>query len=199
MRLTTLFSALMIGAVMLTACDKPAPTASEEPQTAQTQAQTQTTPTTNAYLDYQVKVTRTLVAVTLAEDYDLTEEQAMCVLSNDGVANYLSVLEPHFKKVLSEEDFKEADEFFASETGQKFSAIIDIQLENILKGEENKSTDEQKAIVGEAIDKPFFTKAETYANQMSEEEALAFLQSMTDKEIARCGIEPNQAKPSEET
>lgn len=199
MRLTTLFSALMIGAVMLTACDKPAPTASEEPQTAQTQAQTQTTPTTNAYLDYQVKVTRTLVAVTLAEDYDLTEEQAMCVLSNDGVANYLSVLEPHFKKVLSEEDFKEADEFFASETGQKFSAIIDIQLENILKGEENKSTDEQKAIVGEAIDKPFFTKAETYANQMSEEEALAFLQSMTDKEIARCGIEPNQAKPNEET
>lgn len=194
MRLTTLFSALMIGAVMLTACDKPAPTASEEPQTAQTQAQTQTTPTTNAYLDYQVKVTRTLVAVTLAEDYNLKEEQAMCVLSKDGTANYLSVLEPHFKKVLSEEDFKEADEFFASETGQKFSAIIDTQLENILKGEENKSTDEQKAIIDEAIDKPFFTKAETHANQMSEEEALAFLQSMTDKEMARCGIESTQAR-----
>lgn len=193
MKLTALCSALMIGVVMLTACDKPAPATSETPPTTQTQ----TTPTPNAYLDYQVKVTRTLVAVTLAEDYHLTEEQAKCVLSNDGIANYLSVLEPHFKQILSEEDFKEADEFFASETGQKFSTIIDTQLDNILKGEENKSTDEQKAIFAEATAKPFFEKAEMHANQMSEEEALAFLQSMVDKEIARCNIKPDQARPSE--
>lgn len=190
-----LFALLMASMVGLSACDKPAPATSDMPKTTQTQ----TASTTNAYLDYQVKVTRTLVAITLSEDYDLTKEQATCLLGNDGTANYLSVLEPHFKKILSEEDFKEADEFFVSEVGQKFSAIIDAQLESILKGEEYQGTDEQKAIFAEATSKPFFKKAETHANQMSEEEALAFLQSMTDKEIARCGIESDQARPSEET
>lgn len=192
MTLKHLFPLLMAGVIGLSACDKPAPTADTPPASDTKTTQAPTTPSTNAYLDYQIKLNRTLVAITLSQDYELTELQITCLLSNDSTANYLSVLEPHFKKILSEEDFKEADEFFASETGQKFSTIIDGQLETLLRGETNTSTDEQKAIIDEAIDKPFFTKSEAHANQMSEREALAFLHSMTDKEMARCGIESTQ-------
>lgn len=194
MKLTTLFSTLMVGAIMLTACDKPASNTSEAPQTTQ-QSQVQTpTPNTNAYLDYQVKAMRTLVVRIIFEDYELTQTQMTCLLDKDGTANYLLVLEPYFKKILSEEDFKEADEFFASQTGQKFNATIDALFEKALKGEPNTETDEEKAFLAEVATKPFFKKAETYANQMSEEEALAFLQGMTDKEVVRCGIESTQTK-----
>lgn len=199
MKLIPILSVLTAGVLMLSACDK-TPASSDQPSQTQSTTQnpqstaTQNAPTTVTYLDYQVKAMRTLVVRIMSEDYELTQTQMICLLDKDGTANYLSVLEPHFKKILSEEDFKEADEFFASQTGQKFNATIDMLFEKALKGEPSAETDEQKALLAEVATKPFFKKAETHANQMSEEEALAFLQSFYDKEVARCGVEPAQAK-----
>lgn len=190
MKFTTLFSALVAGTLALTACDKPTPKADTPAKSA---PKTEVVTPANAYLDYQTNVTRTLVAITLGEDYELTAEQQSCLQSKDGNANYLSVLEPYFKGILSEEDFKEADAFFASETGQKFTALINTQLDKTLNGEAPELTDEDKAIMKEVGEKPFFTKVDAHASNMSEEEALAFLDSMSTKEIERCGISAEQA------
>lgn len=191
MKIRPLLTALIAGTLALTACDKPTPKA-DTPAESAPKAEVATP--TNAYLDYQLNVTRTLVTLTLGEDYELTAEQQSCLQSKDGDTNYLSVLEPYFQGILSEEDFKEADAFFASETGQKFKTLIDAQLDNALKGDiTTELTDEEKAVMKEAGEKPFFTKVDAHASKMSQEEALAFLDGMSAKEIERCGISAKQA------
>lgn len=198
MKIRPLLTALIAGTLALTACDKPsAPKADTPAESTKTEVATPTI-SSNSYLDYQVNVTRTLVAITLNEDYELTAEQQSCLQSKDGDINYLSVLEPYFKGILSEEDFKEADAFFASDSGQKFKALIDAQLDNAFKDELPADlTDEEKAVMKEASEKPFFTKVDAHASKMSQEEALSFLDGMSAKEVERCGISAKQARPDD--
>lgn len=182
---------LMVGVVGLSACDKPsAPTNETPPSTAsETPATAQTVG--SPFLDFQMNTTRFLVIGTIREDYpSLTPEQQACLDSTEGNVSYLSVLEPHFKSILTADELKEADAFFASEKGQQFTAIMLRTLNNLTDPNTvTMPTDEEKTLIMEASSQPFFAKVETHTSQMSDEEALAYLYSISDKEIERCQIQ----------
>lgn len=91
------------------------------------------------------------------------------------------------KGILSNDEIKEADEFFASSTGQKLSQAILFQL-GMGEAPTGEPTAEEKVKRTKAMTKPFFVKMQSHQDAMSEEEAIAFMTSMIQKEIECCQI-----------
>ncbi|WFF39007.1 hypothetical protein LU290_01895 [Moraxella nasibovis] len=191
----------------LTACggDKPSETTQEVKIETATETKTETASETKTdteampaeidkliiqspYMDFQVNANRALVVTDIKSEFQLTPEQNACLLSLGGNPTYLATLEPYFKGILSDDEIKEADEFFASDAGRKFSEMMLNQM-----GVENlppfvEPTDSEKAEITKALLKPFFVKMKAKTDAMSEQEALDFMMSIVDKEKAHCQI-----------
>lgn len=209
MKLLNLTAISLAVLLTLTACggDKPSETKQEvkaETATA-TETKTETAPetTTDAgampadvdkliikspYMDFQVNANRAMVVADIKSEFQLSPEQNACLLSLEGNPNYLLVLEPYFKGILNDDEIKEADEFFASDAGRKFSEMMLNQM-----GAENlppfiEPTDSEKAEIAKALLKPFFVKVKAKTDAMSEEEAVNFMIPMVQKEMERCKI-----------
>ncbi|STZ55687.1 Uncharacterised protein [Moraxella lacunata] len=196
-----LFHLTAISLAMLltvTACggDKP----SETTQEVKTETATETKTDTgipagiekliiqSPYMEFSVQSNRVFVVNHIKSESQLTPEQNACLLSLEGNPNYLEILEPYVKGILSDDDIKEADEFFASDAGRKFAEMMLKQM-----GAENlppfvEPTDSEKAEIAKALLKPFFVKMKAKTDAMSEQEALDFMMSIVDKEKARCQI-----------
>lgn len=213
MKLFNLTAISLAMLLTLTACggDKPSETKQEvktETATA-TETKTETTPettpetTTDAgampadiekliiqspYMEFSVQSNRVFVVNHIKSESQLTLEQNACLLSLEGNPNYLAILEPYVKGILTDNDIKEADEFFASDAGRKLSDMILNQM-----GAENlppfvEPTDSEKAEIAKALLKPFFVKMKAKMDAMSEEEAMNFMLPMVQKEMERCKI-----------
>lgn len=140
------------------------------------------------YMNFQVNVNRTMIVNSLKAEYELSEEQNVCLSSIEGNPNYMEVLEPYFKGILTEEEIKEADDFFSTGAGQKFTEILLRQA-----GAENlppfiEPTTEEKSEIAKAITKPFFVKVKAKSDAMSEQDAINFALPLYEKETARCKI-----------
>lgn len=207
MKLFNLTAISLAVLLTLTACggDKPSETTQEVKTETATETKTETAPetTTDAgampaeidkliiqspYMDFQVNANRALVVADIKSEFQLTPEQNACLLSLEGNPNYLATLEPYFKGILSDDEIKEADEFFASDAGRKFSEMMLKQM-----GAENlppfiEPTDSEKAEIAKALLKPFFVKVKAKTDTMSEEEAINFMVPMVQKEMERCKI-----------
>lgn len=140
------------------------------------------------YMDFQVTINRAMIVNSIKSEYELNEIQRACLGSIEGNPNYLEVLEPYFKGILTEEEIKEADDFFATSAGQKFAEVLLRQA-----GAENlppfiPPTAEEKEEIVKATTKPFFVKTKADTDAMSEEDAIKFTLPLYEKEIARCKI-----------
>lgn len=207
MKLFNLTAVSLAMLLTLTACggDKPAETTQEvKTETAtETKAETTSETTTDTgampaeidkliiqspYMEFSVQSNRVFVVNHIKSESQLTPEQNACLLSLEGNPNYLEILEPYVKGILSDDEIKEADEFFASDAGRKLSDVILHQL-----GAENlpplsEPTAEEKTQIATAMLKPFFVKMQAKQDAMSEQEALDFIALMVNKEKARCKI-----------
>ncbi|OOS07845.1 hypothetical protein SAMN02745664_10110 [Moraxella cuniculi DSM 21768] len=207
MKLFNLTAISLAMLLTLTACggDKPAETTQEvKTETAtETKAETTSETTTDTgampaeidkliiqspYMEFSVQSNRTFVVNHIKSESQLTPEQNACLLSLEGNPNYLEILEPYVKGILSDDEIKEADEFFASDAGRKFAEMMLNQM-----GAENlppfvEPTDSEKAEIAKAMLKPFFVKMQAKQDAMSEQEALDFIALMVNKEKARCQI-----------
>lgn len=209
MKLFNLTAISLAMLLTLTACggDKPSETKQEvktETATA-TETKTETTPetTTDAgampadvdkliikspYMEFSVQSNRVFVVNHIKSETQLSPEQNACLLSLEGNPNYLAILEPYVKGILTDNDIKEADEFFTSDAGRKFAEMMLKQM-----GAENlppfvELTDSEKAEIAKALLKPFFVKVKAKTDAMSEEEAMNFMLPMVQKEMERCKI-----------
>lgn len=140
------------------------------------------------YMDFMVNANRASVVKDIKSEFQLSPEQNACLLSLEGNPNYLEVLEPYVKGVLSEDEIKDADEFYASDAGRKFAEMMLKQM-----GAENlppfvEPTDSEKAEIAKALLKPFSVKMKAKTDAMSEEEAINFMVPMVQKETERCKI-----------
>lgn len=140
------------------------------------------------YMDFQVNANRAMIVAGIKSEFQVTPEQNACLLSLEGNPSYLETLEPYFKGILSDQEIKEADEFFASDAGRKFGEIMLKQM-----GAENlppfiTPTADEKAQIAKAMSKPFFVKVKAKTDAMSEEEAINFAVPMMQKEVNRCKI-----------
>ncbi|MDO4427465.1 MAG: hypothetical protein Q4B88_04980 [Moraxella sp.] len=117
----------------------------------------------------------------------VASEAVNCLLETAGHANYLAVLEPHAKKVLSAEELTQAEAFFSSSAGQKFSQTLLSQMGAGLPATEPLTAEEQ-AVIAESIEAPFLVKMEEALANMSEEESSEFLIDMMAPEMTRCQL-----------
>lgn len=207
MKLFNLTAISLAMLLTLTACggDKPSETTQKVKTETATETKTETASetTTDAgampadvdkliiqspYMEFSVQSNRAFVINHIKSETQLSPEQNACLLSLEGNRNYLAILEPYVKGILTDNDIKEADEFFASDTGRKFAEMMLKQM-----GAENlppfvEPTDSEKAEIAKALLKPFFVKMKAKTDAMSEQEALDFMMSIVDKEKARCQI-----------
>lgn len=140
------------------------------------------------YMDFVVNSNRAVLVKDIKSEFQLTPEQHACLLSLEGNPSYLTTLEPYVNGILSGDDIKEADEFFASDAGRKLGEAMLQQL-----GAENlppltEPTAEEKAEIAKAMLKPFFVKMKAKQDAMSEEEAVNFMVPMVQKEMERCKV-----------
>lgn len=191
------FTLALASVLALSACSKPAETPATTPATetpaSNTATTTQTAPadtniTSSPYMDFSVKTNRTFLISHIQSSTQLTPEQVACLQSSEGDANYLQSLDPFVKGVLTADEIKEADEFFATEAGRKFEAMALNQL-----GAENappvvEPTDSEKVEIVKAASKPFVAKMQAKNDAMSEQESIDFIMSIADKEKQRCKI-----------
>lgn len=198
MKLLNLTAVSLAVVLTLTACggDKPAETKQEVKTETPSETKTDTGMPADIekliiqspYMEFSVQSNRVFVVNHIKSESQLTPEQNACLLSLEGNPNYLEILEPYVKGILSDDDIKEADEFFASDAGRKFAEMMLKQM-----GAENlppfvEPTDSEKAEIAKALLKPFFVKMKAKTDAMSEQEALDFMMSIVDKEKARCQI-----------
>lgn len=198
MKLFNLSAISLAMLLTLTACggDKADTKTQSTPATQATESKNETGTASKAdkltikspYMDFQVTANRAMVVADIGTQFQLTPEQSACLQSSEGNANYLESLEPFFKGVLNADEIKEADEFFGSDAGRKFSDMMLGQM-----GVENlppfvEPTDDEKMQITKAMLKPFFVKVKTKTDAMSEEEAVNFMMPMMQKEMARCQI-----------
>lgn len=207
MKLFNLTAISLAMLLALTACggDKPSETTQKVKTETATETKTETASetTTDAgampadvdkliiqspYMEFSVQSNRAFVINHIKSETQLSPEQNACLLSLEGNRNYLAILEPYVKGILTDNDIKEADEFFASDAGRKFAEMMLKQM-----GAENlppfvEPTDSEKAEIAKALLKPFFVKMKAKTDAMSEQEALDFMMSIVDKEKARCQI-----------
>lgn len=205
MKLLNLTAVSLAVLLTLTACggDKPSETKQEVKTETATATETKTETTTDAgampadvdkliikspYMDFQVNANRAIVVADIKSEFQLSPEQNACLLSLEGNPTYPEILEPYFKGILSDDEIKEADEFFASDAGRKFSEMMLKQM-----GAENlppfiEPTNSEKAEIAKALLKPFFVKVKAKTDAMSEEEAVNFMIPMVQKEMERCKI-----------
>lgn len=140
------------------------------------------------FMDFQVNANRALIIKDIKSQFQLTPEQNACLHSLEGNATYLEVLQPYFQGILSADEIKEADAFFATDAGGKFADMMLRQMgaENLPPAVE--PTAAEKAEIAQALVKPFFAKVKAKTDAMNEKEALDFAVPMVKKELARCKI-----------
>ena len=180
--------------LLLTACQKnepaPAPNESVQPDTA-TQSTSPASPIDPAtlvidspFLAHEVAMYRALVVHMFVNTYpNLTDDQKHCLTHIEGNPNYLEVLKPFFMNTLSTDEITEADAFYASNAGGKFSHITQRMAGADLPPIEPPTQDERIRIF-KTLDKPFGT---TTIN-MSDERKATLLQPIINKEAVRCKI-----------
>lgn len=196
MKLLHLTAVSLAVAFTLTACGKnnaPAETPKTEPEVEQASA-----PTTandieklmiqSPYMDFVVNSNRAVIIKDIKSEFQVTPEQNACLHSLEGNPNYLATLEPYVKGILNDAEIKEADAFFATDAGRKFSEMMLKQM-----GAENlppfiEPTAEEKAEIAKAFLKAFFVKMKAKQDAMSEQEAIDFVMTMMKKEMERCKI-----------
>lgn len=195
--------ALAVSGLLLTACDKKAETSAELKTETKTEAAAPTdvapAPTTSEttsspaalspYMDFQVTANRAGIMAIMQQNHpNLTEVQKTCLTSTDGNANYVSILEPHFKSILTDDEIKQADEFLVTSAGEKFKAMMynAIGVPNTPAFVEPVGKEKEELMA--AMLMPFVVKVKTNTDNMSEEEALAFIGQIVDKEKVRCNI-----------
>lgn len=207
MKLFNLTAISLAMLLTLTACggDKPSETTQEVKAETATETKTETAPETTTdtgampaeidkliikspYMEFSVQSNRAFVINHIKSETQLSPEQNACLLSLEGNPNYLAILEPYVKGILTDNDIKEADEFFASDAGRKFGEMMLNQL-----GAENlppfiEPTDSEKAEIAKAMLTPSFVKMRAKTDAMSEEEAINFMLPMVQKEMERCKI-----------
>ncbi|MDO4427869.1 MAG: hypothetical protein Q4B88_07040, partial [Moraxella sp.] len=143
MKLFNLTAISLAMLLTLTACggDKPSETTQEVKTEIATETKTETASETKTdtgampaeidkliiqspYMDFMVNANRASVVKDIKSEFQLSPEQNACLLSLEGNPNYLETLEPYVKGILSDDDIKEADEFFASDAGRKFAQMM---------------------------------------------------------------------------
>lgn len=67
---------------------------------------------------------RVVIVKDIKSEFQVTLEQNACLHSLEGNPNYLATLEPYVKGILNDADIKEADAFFATDAGRKFSEMM---------------------------------------------------------------------------
>lgn len=138
-----------------------------------------------SFMDFHIQVNRAMIVSGLQDELVLTDEQKACLLSAESHQSYAQVLQPYFASILSAEEIRQADAFFASEAGRKFAQIL---LDND-DGLQNMSiTDSQRNQIFLAVSKPFFTKVKASKEAMSRDEIVGFMLPMVQKEIIRCKL-----------
>lgn len=142
------------------------------------------------FMDFMVSTHRALVKARIRSELELTPEQEACLMGPAGNPNYIQILDPYVKDVLSDEEIQQADVFFATDAGRKFSEIILMATDAKNLSSFVEPTDSEKAEITKAMLQPFFTKMQAKSEAMSEEEVMAILQSLMQKELARCQIAP---------
>lgn len=186
----------------LTACDNNTSTQTTKTEKTSTEVKAEATPSTNnptstdvekqliksPYMDFQVSANRAMLVADLKAEHKLTPEQQACLLSLEGNTSYLAVLEPYFKGILNDDEIKEADTFFATDAGRKFTEIMLRQM-----GAENlppfvEPTEQEKAEIAQALLKPFFVKVKAKTDAMTDEQVAEFASPIYKKEMARCKI-----------
>lgn len=192
MKLPHTLLALAVSSVLLTACDKQPTETKTDTKTETTAPTKKDTPANPAilspYLDFQVTANRGIVSNLLAEQYpNLTDVQKACIASTDGNTNYVSVLEPYFKGILTDAEIKEADEFLATSAGEKFKEMMYTAF-GVTQAPSIPPTAEEQKALAKAMFMPFVVKVKAKTDAMSEEEALTFMGQIVDKEKARCNI-----------
>lgn len=139
-----------------------------------------------SFMDFHIQVNRAMIVSGLQDELVLTDEQKACLLSAESHQSYAQVLQPYFASILSAEEIRQADAFFASEAGRKFAQIL---LGNDHDGLQNMSiTDSQRNQIFLAVSKPFFTKVKANKEAMSSDEAVSFMLPMVQQEIIRCQL-----------
>lgn len=131
---------------------------------------------------------RVVIVKDIKSEFQVTPEQNACLHSLEGNPNYLATLEPYVKGILNDAEIKEADAFFATDAGRKFSEMMLKQM-----GAENlppfiEPTAEEKAEITKALLKAFVLKMKAKQDAMSEQEAIDFISVMMKKEMERCKI-----------
>lgn len=140
------------------------------------------------YMDFQVNANRAMIVGMIKAEKQLSPEQNACLLSLEGNPNYLAVLEPYFKGILSADEIQEADAFFASDAGRKFAEMLLKQA-----GAEHlppfvEPTAAEKAEITKALLKPFIVKVKAKTDAMSEQDAIEFTKPLQQSEMNRCKI-----------
>lgn len=209
--------AVVVAGCLLVACQQDAPKAetsnadgsvstevstktSAEPVNAQTNSEqsagdTQVTIGTlpPAYQQYLLASYQLIVISEIDRAYEakhgksVASDAVNCLLDTAGHANYLAVLEPHAKKVLSAEELEQAGAFFSSSAGQKFGQTLLSHMGAQLPDTEPVTPEEQD-IIAKAIDAPFLVKMEESLANMSEEESNEFLIDIMAPEMTRCQL-----------
>lgn len=195
MKLLNLTAVSLAVVFTLTACgnDKPAEAPKTEPKAEQTATNTGSAEIDkliikSPYMDFVVNTNRAVIIKDIKSEFQVTPEQNVCLHSLEGNPNYLATLEPYVKGILNDAEIKEADAFFATDAGRKFSEMMLKQI-----GAENlppfiEPTAEEKAEIAKAFLKAFFVKMKAKQDAMSEQEAIDFVMTMMKKEMERCKI-----------
>lgn len=204
------FLALAVSASFLTACNKTdtpkteAPTKAENASASVSVANASTAKTVNTdgmpasvanmiiqspYMDFQVTANRAMTISAIEQTYpNLTDVQKACLSSIEGNANYLSVLEPYFKGILSDDEIKQADEFLVTSAGDKFKEMMYQAMGVPNRPPFIEPDGKEKVEITKAMMMPFVAKVKAKTDVMSDEEATAFLQKLAEKELIRCNI-----------
>lgn len=116
----------------------------------------------------------------------LTDEQKNCLASPDGDASFRKELLPFFSKILTPEETAQANKFFASALGQKFSAVSKAQMEGS-KTMPNVTEQETKDLMAE-LQKPYMVKLQKETAKADPTVGKAIVEKSIASEKARCKI-----------
>lgn len=116
---------------------------------------------------------------------NMTAEQKTCLKSPEGNANYTKELEPYVANILTPEEMKQSDEFYASAAGKKFMAVMQSQI----NGEPlPKLTEADQKDMMAITTQPFMQKVQREVASADKNKAMAMVMKIADAEVARCKI-----------
>lgn len=172
------FGVLAVLLWALTGCQQQAQTPEETPKAEQA---------VGPAMQFWVQSHQVMVVGSLASQHALSDDELACLTGAGGEADYLALVHPYMTALLSEAEIAEADAFYGSSAGRKFTQAL---LGSLAKSDiaPPAMSEYEKTQVMDALAKPFIKKLEQAQDAMSDEELDAFLAGVAASEKARCQV-----------